>query len=98
MVLSLKAWKSRSLPGLPRTEFPSSRCNDLARWPPEMAAIGFFMHQGPAVRNLPEHRAREPIVQAGDFADHHRPALEADEMCHIRPEVAKLATYATLVA
>jgi hypothetical protein len=50
------------------------------------------------VRNLPEHRAREPIVQAGDFAYHHRPALEADEVRHIRPEVAKLPTYATLVA
>src|SRR5262249_12749384 len=29
MVLSLKTWKSRSLPGLPRTEFSSSRFHDL---------------------------------------------------------------------
>src|SRR5215211_5613321 len=28
MVLSLKAWKSRSLPGLPRTEKSSTRIND----------------------------------------------------------------------
>src|SRR5215216_8095806 len=65
--------------------------------PPRHRRGGFLMHQGPAVRNLPEHRAREPVVQAGDFADHHRPALGADGVCHIRPEVAKLATYATLV-
>src|ERR1700758_1684542 len=28
MVLSLKTWKSRTLPGLPRTEFPLSRYSD----------------------------------------------------------------------
>src|SRR6266436_4300495 len=31
MVLSLKTWKSRSLPGLPRTEFSSSRSASLRR-------------------------------------------------------------------
>ena len=44
MVLSLKAWKSRSLPGLPRTE----RCilfNDIQKKAPRFAA-GLFVSRG----------------------------------------------------
>jgi hypothetical protein len=38
MVLSLKAWKSRSLPGLPRTDFPHHD-DSLTFRPPAMAAV-----------------------------------------------------------
>ena len=44
MVLSLKAWKSRSLPGLPRTDnlFDDELCiHKRAKRPPEMAAVLF---------------------------------------------------------
>ena len=40
MVLSLKAWKSRSLPGLPKTEIESPRHDDRThKCPPAMAGI-----------------------------------------------------------
>ncbi len=41
MVLSLKAWKSRSLPGLPRTNSPLFTMTTQSRRPPEMAAVLF---------------------------------------------------------
>jgi hypothetical protein len=41
MVLSLKAWKSRSLPGLPRTDQKNLFNGDLEKRPPEMAAVLF---------------------------------------------------------
>src|SRR4029077_5184411 len=40
MVLSLKAWKSRSLPGLPRTEHPLSRYQEQK---PRGFPRGFFV-------------------------------------------------------
>ena len=51
MVLSLKTWKSRSLPGLPRTERPSSRFHDphgcTSRW--RQAQFHFRSRHGQAV-------------------------------------------------
>jgi hypothetical protein len=40
MVLSLKAWKSRSLPGLPRTEHPH---HDISDQKPRGFPRGFFV-------------------------------------------------------
>ena len=44
MVLSLKTWKSRSLPGLPRTDFPSSRFLHFKKTPAAVRGCRcFFM-------------------------------------------------------
>src|SRR5215211_1558671 len=75
MVLSLKAWKSRSLPGLPRTEFPSSRCNDLRngrqRWRPST----FQKAAAVPPRRLFRARSTLPVTGRPFRIEQRRPAV-----------------------
>src|SRR5437868_9962822 len=58
MVLSLKAWKSRSLPGLPRTDIPSTRCNDMQMAAHEGGHSHLRMSRNPSC----DHRRVDPEV------------------------------------
>src|ERR1700724_660666 len=71
MVVRLKTRESRSLPGLPRTEFPRSRSN-REKSATEKSAAAF----------LRVRRSPELPMQLADFAQAHLPALERDEVRH----------------
>jgi hypothetical protein len=60
MVLSLKAWKSRSLPGLPRTEHPH---HDISEQKPRGFAAGLFCF---AVIVSPSRRPADSRSKNGD--------------------------------
>src|SRR3974377_838453 len=86
MVLSLKTWKSRSLPGLPRT-FASPLydccCDGVSavagKRPPEMAAV---LHRGPALFPVhsslwscpPQTLGRRGVASAAAFL--YAPSIE----------------------
>jgi hypothetical protein len=61
MVLSLKAWKSRSLPGLPRTDF--SLHDDRYENPPRETAAGFLCSAIGRLPGVPEQMSRQDVVR-----------------------------------